>query len=172
MAMKKLSLLILGMVWCYHGNTLAAAIPELDMRSAYLYNFAQFADWPANDQPTFNICTLDKVAESLSPEVLGNKTVNGKKIKLSRFSESADSTECQMVYLNSADAAYVAKIARKLSTEHVLTVGEDADGNGPGIINLSVKNNRLVFDLDLAKARKANISLSSKLIPLAQKVHE
>lgn len=172
MAIRKLSLFIIGIMCCYHSNRLAAAIPELDMRSAYLYNFAQFADWPVNDLPTFNICTLDKVTESISPEVLLNKTVNGKKIKLSRFSESAESTECQMVYLNSADAAYVAKIARKLSTEHVLTVGEENDGIGPGIINLSVKNNRLVFDLDLAKARRANISLSSKLIPLAQKVHE
>ncbi len=142
------------------------------MRSAYLYNFAQFADWPINNQETFNICTLEKVSESVSPEVLINKTVNGKKIKLSRFSEFADSSECRMVYLNSTDAAYVAKIARKLSSEHVLTVGEETDGNGPGIINLSVKNNRLVFDLDLAKARQANISLSSKLILLARKVRE
>ncbi|HSH87605.1 MAG TPA: YfiR family protein [Methylophilus sp.] len=172
MAIRKLSLLVVAIACCYHSSRLAAAIPELDMRSAYLYNFAQFADWPSNDQPTFNICTLDKVAESISPEVLANKTVNGKKIKLSRFSESADTAECQMVYLNTADIGYAAKIARMLSTEHVLTVGEDSSGNGLGIINLSVKNNRLVFDLDLAKARKANISLSSKLIQLAQKVRE
>jgi hypothetical protein len=170
--MKKLSALMTAIACCCYCNTLAAAIPELDMRSAYLYNFAQFADWPSNDQPSFNICTLDKVAESLSPEVLANKTVHGKKIKLSQFSESADITECQMVYLNTPDSSYSAKIAKRLSTEHVLTVGEDGSGNGPGIINLSVKNNRLVFDLDLAKARKANISLSSKLIPLAQKVRE
>jgi hypothetical protein len=174
MAMKKLCALFTAVACCCYCNRLAAAIPELDMRSAYLYNFAQFADWPANDQPSFNICTLEKVAESLSPDVLANKTVHGKKIKLSQFSESADITECQMVYLNTPDSSYSAKIAKKLSTEHVLTVGEDGsgNGNGPGIINLSVKNNRLVFDLDLAKARKANISLSSKLIPLAQKVRE
>jgi hypothetical protein len=151
---------------------LAAAIPELDMRSAYLYHFAQFAEWPSNDHATFNICTLENVADSLSPEVLANKTVNGKKIKLSRFSESLGATHCQILYLNSADAAYAAKIAHQLSTEHILTVGEEVNGSGPGIINLSVKNNRLVFDLDLARARKANISLSSKLITLAQKVHE
>jgi hypothetical protein len=171
MAMKKPLLLIMGLL-CHHGHALAAAIPELDMRSAYLYNFAQFTDWPVNDQPTFNICTLEKVTDSISPEVLANKTVHGKKIRLARFSESTDATECQLVYLNSSDPAYVAKIAKMLSTEHVLTVGEEFNGSGPGIINLSIKNNRLVFDLDLARARRANISLSSKLIPLAQKVHE
>lgn len=163
---------MIAIMVCGYHNTLAAAIPELDMRSAYLYNFAQFADWPANDHATFNICTLDKVADSISPEILANKTVNGKKIRLSKFSESADPAECQIVYLNSVDSVYAAKIARLLSTEHVLTVADEVNGSGPGIINLSVKNNRLVFDLDLAKARKANISLSSKLIPLAQKVHE
>lgn len=150
----------------------AAAIPELDMRSAYLYNFAQFAEWPSSDHATFNICTLDKVADSISQEVLANKTVNGKKIKLSRFSESLGVTQCQIVYLNSADAAYAARIADLLSTEPVLTIGEEVNGTGPGIIHLSVKNNRLVFDLDLARARKANISLSSKLITLAQKVYQ
>lgn len=142
------------------------------MKSAYLYHFAQFVDWGPIEQATFNICTLQKVADSLSPEVLANKTVQGKKIKLAHFYAYADPTECHIVYLNASDTANTAKVAKQLSSVHLLTVGEGADGIGPGIINLSVKNDRLVFDVHLSRAHKANISLSSKLIALAQKVRD
>ena len=169
--MKKLIFFILT-GGCLYNNILCAAIPELDMKSAYLYNFAQFADWPPSDRHTFNICTLDKVSDSLSPEVLSNKTVHGKPIKLAQFSKLIDKSECQIVYLNSADTAYVAKIAEELSAQQVLTVGDAVNGNDFAIINLFVKNNRLVFDLDLTRARKAKVTLSSKLITLAQQVRD
>jgi hypothetical protein len=173
MAMRRHHIFVLGILFCFQNNLLAAAVPELDMRTAYLYNFAQFAQWPENAHLTFNICTLGKITDSISPEILTNKTVNGRKIKLSRFPESGDFSDCQMVYLNTSDTAHATKLAKMLSKAEVLTIGEAEDGStGPGIINLSVKKNRLVFDLDLAKARQANINLSSKLISLAQKVYE
>jgi hypothetical protein len=172
MALKSLSKFVACMVCCCQSTALQAAIPELDMKSAYLYNFAQLTDWPVNDFQTFNICTLEKVADSVNPAILLNKTINGKRIRLSRITEPASAADCQIVYLNSVDTEYVSRMAKVLNAAPVLTVGDEVNGTGPGIINLSVKNNRLVFSLDLVKARKANISLSSKLIPLAQKVHE
>ncbi|WP_124552551.1 YfiR family protein [Methylophilus methylotrophus] len=172
MALKRLPTLIACIACCCQSGPLQAAIPELDMKSAYLYNFAKLTDWPVNNFPTFNICTLEKVADSVNPAILLNKTINGKRVRLSRITEPASAADCQIVYLNSLDTETVSKMAKTLNTEPVLTVGDEVNGTGPGIINLSVKNNRLVFSLDLAKARKANISISSKLIPLAQKVHE
>lgn len=157
---------------CYHPKVLAAAVPEADMRAAYLYNFAQFTVWEPNDQVTFNICTSGKLTDNLSPEVFANKQILGKKIKLTRYVESANKKECQIVYLNSGDPVYDERIADALMSEQVLTVGDEGNGFGPGIINLAVKSNRLAFNIDLSRLRKANLALSSKLITLAQKVRE
>lgn len=157
---------------CHAAPVLAAAVPEADMRAAYLYNFAQFTTWAPNDQQTFNICTTGRLTDNLSPEVFANKQILGKKIKLERYVESGGKTDCQLVYLNSGDAAYDEKVAAALTGDQVLTVGDEVNGFGAAMINLSVKSNRLAFNLDLARVRKANLSLSSKLITLAQKVRE
>lgn len=163
---------MLGWLACCHTSVMAAAVPEADMRAAYLYNFAQFTVWEPNDQLTFNICTSGKLTDNLSPEVFANKYILGKKIKVTRYVESANKNECQILYLNSGDAGYDEKIANALMDAPVLTVGDEGSGFGPGMINLAVKSNRLTFNLDLSRLRKANLSLSSKLIALAQKVRE
>lgn len=172
MAVRLILKWIIGLFACYHVTVKAAAVPEADMRAAYLYNFAQFTVWEPNDQVTFNICTSGKLTDNLSPEVFANKYILGKKIKLTRYVESANKNECQILYLNSGDAGYDDKIANALVNAPVLTVGDEGNGFGPGMINLAVKSNRLAFNLDLSRLRKANLSLSSKLISLAQKVRE
>lgn len=153
-------------------QVLAAPMPEADMRSAYLYHFAQFTEWPANDQATFNICTSGRLTDNLSVEVFANKLIHGKKIKLMRYAEAANKQDCQMVYLNAGDSFYDEKVANAVMHNPVLTVGDEDHGFGPGMINLSIKGQRLVFNLDLSRMRKANLVLSSKLMALAQKVRE
>ncbi|HAT33945.1 MAG TPA: DUF4154 domain-containing protein [Janthinobacterium sp.] len=151
-----------------------AAVPEYELKAAFVFNFAVFAVWPAENLGGGAGMTLCAYAgNSLLPALmaLNDKVANGHKVAVRVLAPPSAPSACQILVLDSLDRERWSRLRRELGDAAVLTVADDAViGNEGAAIALSVDAHRIGFDVDLSALRQARLSLSSKLLRLARSV--
>ncbi len=151
----------------------ATAVPENDMKAAYVFNFAVFTSWPAEvlaGAAPLSLCVSQ--ANPLYPSLaqLNDKLVNGHRLSLKPSSGGAIRT-CHLLLLDRSDRERWPQLKRELAGAPVLTVADDSVIGADGaIIALVVANQRIAFDIDMGAAREAQLAISSKLLRLARSV--
>ena len=154
----------------------AQAVPEYELKAAFVFNFAVFTDWPADALPggaAMTICAYS--GNSLLPALaaLGDKLVNGHRVSVRTLAGAAGARGCQILVLDSVDRERWGQIRKEIAGAGVLTVSDERGGGAAAdgmAIALSVDNKRIGFDVDLAAVRQARLTLSSKLLRLARSV--
>ena len=145
--------------------------PEYQVKAVFLYNFTQFAEWPEY--------TFQSPASPLVIGVVGNdpfglyldetvagETYKGRGIVIKRYRSLKEASGAHLLYI-SANA--ISKQALKQMPEkNILTVGDDQDliENG-GMIRLYKRNNRIRLQINLDAVKRSGVTISSKLLSLA-----
>ena len=154
----------------------AQPVDEYAMRSAFLFNFAQFVDWPVEaftghpDRMRFCILGKDPFGPVIDRSLSG-KTVQGRRIEVVRLHQVKELQPCQLVYLAAEAESHLAEVLAELRGRPVLVVGE-AEGftHRGGMIRLFLKNDRGRFQVNHRAADEAGLRLSSKLLELAESI--
>jgi hypothetical protein len=147
---------------------------ENEVKAAYVYNFAKFVSWPSqafsspNDPIKIGVFG-DNEFESLLESIVKDKTVQEHPIKVCHIKLPADFSSPHILYIGASELKRFKQIAEELRNLPVLTITE-ADTSFPskGIMNLFVENGKVQFDVDIAKAERAHLQISSKLLRLAR----
>lgn len=145
----------------------AYAMSEGELKAAYIYNFALFAEWPGASGGVFNLCTLgiDAVVPHLA--ALSGKTVRGAELQARALSPGDPVRNCRILYIASSENLRAALV--RASDARALTVTDDGLGVVSGVmITLQQEGNRVTFSINTSLVRQANITLSSKLLKLAK----
>ena len=167
----------LGLWWavCLAGGV-AASLQESQVKGLFLLNFAKYVDWPptafAEDTSpmTIGIWGESKLTETLKILVAG-KSIGNHTIAVRQIEESDDFTQCHILFISDSAAARMPGILEKAAALPILTVGEnDAFARYGGIINFVLKNGNVRLEIDLAAARKAGLTISSRLLAVADVV--
>ncbi|HEY0843920.1 MAG TPA: YfiR family protein [Noviherbaspirillum sp.] len=150
----------------------AEPVPEYELKAAFVYNFAQFTEWPEDtvyDGNTVNFCVSQRSGLRLPLAAFSEKPVKGRRVAV-RFLSSLDNLRnCHVLFVDSADRDQWGHIRKGLSGMSILTISDDEEiGRGGSIITLAMERNKIVFDIDLRAARQARLVLSSKLLRLAR----
>jgi hypothetical protein len=151
----------------------AADVPlEYAVKATYLYKFAPFITWPAATFPkpedAFVLCVngADEVTRLL-PQMAAGQQVNGHPIQVRQLADGGNPQDCQILYIANAPGA-----PQMLSAAHgkpVLTV-IDGPQSGHGIVQFIVEQHHVRFDIDDGLAADGGLSISSKLLGLANAV--
>jgi hypothetical protein len=142
---------------------------EFALKAAYLYNFAKFIDWPKPFTGNFNLCLLGRDSFAGSLDNLESKSVKGQPIRVLREVAGAGQRQCQILYLG--EHVGTARELAQLAEQGVLTIAENENFiDSGGLIGLALDNDRLVFDINLEAARRANFNISARLLRLARRV--
>lgn len=170
--MKQAIVALVAMLALVRTGLDAQAVTQPALRAAFLYNFAKFAEWPADSLPTgsLTLCVIDDSAvEGALTELVGNSTINGRMVAISRNASGARLRACHLLYVGEAPAGRAAAILDELLGAPVLTVsnGDDFIRLG-GIVGLFVEDGRMRFAVNPDAAQRANIRLSSRLLQLAR----
>jgi hypothetical protein len=144
-------------------------IPISDMRAAYLYNFVVFTEWPDSSRDAINICLLPSQATLVNVRLLATKHINGRPLRILEPNQE-DTNECQLLYIGQTMDSGTRQTLTKLAGSPVLTVGEGSQSQA--MIQMNVENKRLSFNVDLVQSRRANLTISSKLLRLAKSVRK
>ena len=148
----------------------AETATEAELTAAYLFNFALFVQWPDRGQPTFTICQYGADTLGAAAKALARRKLNGKAIAVREVADN-QFTGCDLLYIASSENPRIKALTAGLRGMSVLTIS-DAPGavRDGATICLSVANQKIVFDINIAVARASNLVISAKLLDLAQSV--
>src|ERR1700722_493953 len=150
---------------------------EYRVKLAFLYNFAQFVQWPTDaftgpDAP-LTICIVgpDPFQGELADALRGRKA-GDHPTQLKKFKPNDDPRTCQIIFIRASEKAVVRKLLATLKGSNTLAVGE-SDGFTAlgGLINLTLNENKLRFEVNLGAAMQTRLKFSSKLLALAKIVN-
>jgi hypothetical protein len=175
------ALVALALAWTPCAEARAAAdlaprSPEYVIKAAYLYNFAMFVEWPDDAFPTtdsplsIGVVGDDPFGGALERTVAG-KRINKRRIVVDRVQSVQDARRCHIVFITVDGDPRMSEFSTRLSGQSVLLVGESSDVLRQGAtIGFTVRDNKVGYDINLGAAKRARLTVSSKLLNLARVV--
>lgn len=156
----------------------AAAPSEYQLKAVFLFNFAQFVEWPPQSFESPNapfiiaVVGEDPFGEYLDAAVRG-ETVMGHPLVIKRYRSVSQVEPCQILYISGSELARLEKILNSLDRRAVLTVSDIQRAAERGaIIQFTNERNRLRLRINVAAAKAAGLTISSKLLRPAEIVGE
>ncbi len=152
----------------------AGAGLEAKVKAAYIYNFLLFVEWPElGPGATLRVCVMGQgaVVDALAPIV--GRTANGRPIALYHPTDVGQASRCQLLYLAPSGAAGWQLLLESLADHSVLTVSDEGGfALAGGIIGFVERDRRLQLEINLERARRAGLRISSKLLEVAFRVYQ
>jgi hypothetical protein len=159
------------------GPSLAAqtgAATEYQVKAVFLFNFAQFVDWPAD---AFSSPTTPLVIGVLGDDPFGDfldqtvrhEHLGGRPFQVRRYQSVDEIKTCHILFISRPDAERPEEILAGLRRRPLLTVS-DADGFAlrGGMIRFVTDRSRIRLQLNLEAAEAAHLTISSKLLRVAE----
>lgn len=149
---------------------------EYAVKATYLYNFAKFVEWPskvvAGKNDPFAICVLG--ADPFGPKLdstLSGEAIDGKSVVAKRVSNPQQAISCQILFISSSEQTRLRETLVALDKNSVLTVSDMPDfARQGGMIQFILDGNRVRFEINVAAASGAGLTLSSELLKVATTV--
>ncbi len=153
-----------------------AEIDAAGLKVAFIYNFAKCTQWSERSDTAgareMWFCQLTDGA-GLPMYRLAGKSIDGKSIAVRRLSGPAQATECHLLFVAGQTAAGLVDIHEFARLRGVLVIGDGGTfAREGGMIGLVRRGNKFAFHLNQAAAMAARIRFSSKLMRLAEVVHD
>jgi hypothetical protein len=149
-------------------------ITEYQIKAAFLFNFTQFVEWPANAFPEpetpliIGILGEDPFGNYLEETVTGEK-VNGHPLVIQHYKNIGEVKTCHILFINRAETNKPEQAVINLKGKFILTV---SDGNNfikqGGMISFITRDNKIQIQINPEAAKEANLIISSKLLRLAE----
>ena len=147
---------------------------EYQVKAVFLFNFAQFVEWPAQsfEKPNapFVIAVVgeDPFGAYLDAAVQG-ETVQGHPLVIKRYRTIDEVTPCQILYISDSELARLEKILNSVEQRSVLTVSDiERSAERGAVIQFTNERNRLRLRINVAAAKAAGLTISSKLLRPAE----
>ncbi|HTM96508.1 MAG TPA: YfiR family protein [Croceibacterium sp.] len=148
----------------------AAATSEAQVKAAYIYKLASFVRWPdgsgASDQ--FRICISGRrdVAAVVQELVRGQRVDNQPVTVLRLDDDPEQAKSCRVLFVGHGGHASTKLLA---GTEElpVLTICDRSNGTRGCVIEFVMRDGKVRFALDRARADRRRLELSAKLVDVA-----
>jgi hypothetical protein len=173
---------------------------EYHLKATFMYQFVNFIDgWKFEQEKDENgknnenkektvllgIIGKDPFGDAFKP--LMEKPVRDRKFKIRRLegfsklkSQNEDVTvhpetdqikKCDLIFVCSSEQQYTDKILGPLRNERILTIADMENFlEKGGIINFTIEKSKVRFEINVSGAKRANLTIRSKLLRLASKV--
>jgi hypothetical protein len=147
---------------------------EYPLKAVFLFNFAQFTDWPTNafdgpDSPLVIGVLGDDPFGALLDDAVRDETVNGRKFIVERYQHVEDLKTCHILFISQSESRRLDKIMADLKGKPVLTVS-DIDGSAyRGVcVRFITENNKIRLRINMDALKDANLVMSSKLLRVSE----
>ncbi len=153
--------------------TQMSATREYQIKAVFLFNFTQFVEWPAASFPTvtdpmvIGVLGANPFGSYLS-ETIAGENVNGHPLVVQNFNTIDEVKTCHVIFLNLKDDAKLKQAIEVFKGRKILTVCDAPNFlQQGGMIRFYTKNNKIQLQINLDVVKAANLSISSKLLRLA-----
>ena len=157
-------------------NSAAETSPEYQVKAVFLFNFAQFVEWPPQsfEDPAapfvIGVLGTDPFGSALEGAVRG-ETLNGRSFVIERYRNVTEIRHCQILFISRSEAAHIDEISAALAGHSILTVSDIEGSAQHGVmIRFVAENNRIRLRINADAAKAVGLSISSKLLRPAELV--
>ncbi|MEW7849854.1 YfiR family protein [Massilia aurea] len=157
------------------GADVAPAL-ERRVKAAFLYKFLGYADFAvgsfadATTPVSVGVIGADDIAAELT-RIAAGRLVGGRAIAVRALREQDLAQPLHVLFVAGQDDARAARLLRAANA--MLTVTECDGGLQSGsVINFTIVDERVRFDVSLDAAEKKNVKLSSRLLTVANRVQK
>lgn len=172
---RMLALALVAFVCCCAVK--AEAPTRAQLEATFLFKFLQYVDWPAKafasaESPyVIGMVGNDPLGAALDATIAGEQ-FKGRRIEAHRYSSVSQAGKCHVLFISSSEAARLPSVLDKLRGRSILTVSDIPDfAQRGGMIGFFDQDRRIRFQINVEAAQEAGLSISSKLLQLAQIIH-
>jgi hypothetical protein len=151
---------------------------EYLVKAAFVFNFAQFVEWPAaafadSTSPVVIGIVGDDPFQGALEKTVAGKTVGGRPLSIRHLKAGDDLRSCHVLFVAPSENGRTAEILRRVEGVSVLTIGEtDQFPWSGGVIRFFLEDNRVHFEINQDAAESSKLKVSSKLMKLARVFHK
>lgn len=166
-----LALLLLGTI---ASRPCHAELSELQIESAYVFNFIKFVEWPADtvkrgDKIRLCVAGNDELHSTLA-------TLNGRKageyeLLILPRNNGESFSDCHVLFIDEQEQRRFIPILKSLGSKPVLTISDIPNfAERGGGIGLLFRENKVLFEINLASTKKAGLRISSQMLNLSANI--
>jgi YfiR/HmsC-like len=149
------------------------AFDEREVKAVFLFNFAQFVDWPANafsspEAPVVIGVLGNDPFGPLLDDVVRGEMAKGRPLIVVRFRRVEDISACHVLFISPSEIRLYDHILTVLGDQPTLTVGETDNFTSLGMIRFLTDRNRVRLEVNVEKAKAAGLTISSNLLRAAR----
>ncbi len=147
--------------------------PEYQVKAVFLFNFAQFVEWPsrafaaAQAPLVIGVLGEDPFGPYLDDLVRGER-IGERPLRVERYARAADVGACHVLFVSRSEADRLGAIVTALGHQPVLTIS-DADTfiRSGGMVRLVTDGGKIRLRINLDAAKASDLTISSKIMRLA-----
>jgi hypothetical protein len=151
---------------------------ENQIKAVFLFNLAQFTEWPTNafggpNEPiVIGVLGSNPFGDFLENTV-HNESIRGRHLVVHPYKTVEEIQTCHILYIGQSEALGLQRIVTKLKGKPMLTVSDIPDAAEQGVaVGFVTEHNRIKLQINLAAIKSASLTVSSKLLRLAQIVKD
>jgi hypothetical protein len=143
---------------------------EYQVKAAFLYNLARMVEWPnESDSAPLVMCFMGEDVFGNTTDGISNKTIRNRPLTFRKNVALRDVEICHILYIGPSERSNTAGITRALGNRAILTVSDMNDfTDRGGMVTLTRDNERINIEVNLKKAEKTGLKISSRLLTLAK----
>ena len=138
---------------------------EYQLKTAYLFHFSELTEWPVPS--SVSICLHGNSPIRTYLPILNGQQINNAQVRI-KIDNPIVVSECQIIFLSDLNALS-ATVLEQAQKNHVLLIS-DAPGFAAkgGMIEFTLRDNKLILVVNLVSVKQAGLKLSSKLLRMAE----
>lgn len=146
---------------------------EVRLKAAFLYKFAGYVEWPGGTPDstlTFGIMGDGEVAEALT-RLMRERALGARPVEVVRLRAFDPLPPLHVLFIGRSESDRLAPLIRFARGEPILVVTDTEGALALGsMINFTLSGGHMRFEVGLGSAKRSGLSLSSRLLSVAQVV--
>ena len=162
--------LVLACVVASGASAQATTSAEYQVKAVFLFNFAQFVEWPAhafrdaNGPLVIGILGEDPFGAYLD-ELVRDEKVGNRPLVVRRFKGVEGITECHLLFISRSEAGGLDRIIAGLKGRSILTVSDIATFTRQGgLVRFVTENGKIRLRINVDAAKASHLTISSKIL--------
>lgn len=152
-------------------TALALSLEEQTVLAALALNVVRFTTWPveAKIKNTINFCVVGDNVVQQSFASLDGKAVGDKTLQVINLSKLRNFEQCHALYISDETKQNILlQVFVEIKKLPLLTIGESiAFAEQGGMVGLENVNGKITLNVNLPVMRESNLTISSRLLKLA-----
>jgi len=153
-----------------------ATSPEYQVKAAFLLNFVKFVEWPGtaftDEKSPLVLGVVGEDPFGAALDALEGQIVRNRTVQVKRFSNTDGIRKCHLLYISPSEEVRIRDIVKAVGDAPVLIVSDGAERFAQqGVsINFILSDNKIRFEINVAVAKKAGLSMGTQLLQVAKVV--